>query len=77
MNQNIETLIATIKSLELELEAEFAVRRIQLQYKLEGGRALFDREILRAHRRLRVGFVRYVLNAGIMHIITAPVIYSS
>jgi hypothetical protein len=76
MNQNIETLVATIRSLERELEAELAIRRTDLQYKLEGGRAFFDREILRAHRRLRVGFVRYVLNAGIMHIVTAPVIYS-
>jgi hypothetical protein len=42
MNQNIETLVAKIKSLESELEAELAIRRTDLQYKLEGGRALFD-----------------------------------
>jgi hypothetical protein len=76
MKQNAETLVAKIKSLETELEAELAIRRANLQYRLEGGRALFDREILRAHRKLRVGFIRYVLHAGIMHIVTEPVIYS-
>ena len=76
MEQNVETVVAKIRSLESELEAQLAIRRTNLQYTLEGGRALFDREILRAHRKLRVGFIRYVWNAGIMHIVTAPVIYS-
>lgn len=76
MNENIEALVAKIKSLEGELEAELAIRRADLQYRLDGGRALFDQEILRVHRKLRVGFIRYVWNAGILHIITAPVIYS-
>jgi hypothetical protein len=51
MEQNVETRVAKIKSLESGLEAELAIRRANLQYKLEGGRALFDREILRAHRK--------------------------
>lgn len=76
MNENIRILVEKIRLLESELEAELAIRRADLQYRLEGGRALFDREILRAHRKLKVGLSRYVFNAGIMKIITAPVIYS-
>jgi hypothetical protein len=72
----IDHLIARIKSLEDELEAELAIRRTKLNFRLEGGRALFEQEILRAHRRLRTGLVRYVLHAGILHVLTAPVIYS-
>lgn len=76
MNRNIGVLVEKIRLLESELEAELAIRRADLQYRLEGGRALFDQEILRAHRKLKVGLSRYVFNAEIMKIITAPVIYS-
>lgn len=76
MDETIETLVTKIKSLQSELEAELAIRSADLHYRLQDGRALFDREILRAHRRLRVGFIRYVWNAGILHLVTAPVIYS-
>ena len=76
MSQNIDLLIEKIKLLEGELEAELAIRRHDLQYRLQEGQALFEKEILRAHRELRVGLARYVSRAGIMHVITAPVIYS-
>jgi hypothetical protein len=72
----IDQLVAKIKSLEEELEAELAIRRTKLNFRLEGGRALFEQEILRAHRELRTGLARYVLHAGILHVVTAPVIYS-
>jgi hypothetical protein len=45
-------------------------------HRLEEGRVLFEKEILRIHRELRVTLARYILNASIMHVITAPVIYS-
>lgn len=67
MDETVETFVTKIKSLQGELEAELAIRSAALQYRLQGGRALFDREILRAHRKLRVGFIRYVWNAGIQH----------
>ena len=76
MKSKIDALIADIKDLEDNLEAELAIRRINLRFKLEDGRILFEREILRAHRRLRIGIARYLLRAEIMHILTAPVIYS-
>lgn len=76
MSQEVDRLIAKIKSLEGELEAELAIQRNNLHYRLEEGRALFEQEILRAHRELRVNMARYIANAGIMHIITAPIIYS-
>lgn len=76
MNENIDRLVAQIKLLNGELEAEFAIRRAKLQYKLKGSRAVFEQEILRAHRELRVGLAKYVFNAGLLTILTAPVIYA-
>lgn len=76
MNQEIEQLIAKMKALELQLEAEFAILRTNLKFRLNGNRAVFEKEILKAHRELRVGVTRYVLNAGILHIVTAPITYA-
>jgi hypothetical protein len=76
MNENIERLVAQIKLLEGELEAEFAIRRAKLNYRLRGSRAVFEQEIMRAHRELRVGLATYVFNANLLTIITAPVIYA-
>jgi hypothetical protein len=76
MISSIERLGGQIKALQGELEAELAIRRANLNYTLHSGRVEFEREILRAHKALRVGLARYVFNAGLMHILTAPVIYS-
>ncbi|CAN5462266.1 hypothetical protein BH10PSE11_BH10PSE11_28790 [soil metagenome] len=76
MSENIDRLIAQIKLLNGELEAEFAIRRARLRYTLKGTRVIFEEEILRAHRELRVGLAKYVFNAGLLTILTAPVIYA-
>jgi hypothetical protein len=76
VDPHVDLLIAKIKLLEGELEAELAIRRAKLNFTLEDGRARFEQEILRAHRELRTGLARYILNAGILSIVTSPVIYS-
>jgi hypothetical protein len=43
MSHKIDRLIAKINSLEGELEAELAIRRNNLQYRLEEGRVLFEK----------------------------------
>ncbi len=76
MNENITRIHAHIKSLQTELDAELAILQTKLHYKLEGKRAVFEAEILKAHRALRVGVAKYVVNANPLIILTAPIIYS-
>ena len=76
MSDNTDRLLAQIKLLQGELEAEFAIRRAKLRYTLQGTRAVFEEEILRAHRELRVGLFTYIFNARLLTILTAPVIYA-
>ena len=75
MSDNTDRLLAQIKLLQGELEAEFAIRRAKLRYTLQGKRAVFEEEVLRAHRELRVGLFTYIFNARLLTILTAPVIY--
>lgn len=72
----IESLTRKIKSLERELEAEFAKRRAGLRFGIERGKAVFEEEILRRHRELRVGLFRYVIKAKPQVALTAPIIYA-
>jgi hypothetical protein len=76
VDTHVDLLMTKIKSLEDELEAELAIRRTKLKYTLQGSRALFEQEILQAHRALRKGLARYFVEAGILHIVTAPVTYA-
>ncbi len=76
MASTTEQLVGQIRLLQSELEAQLAIRRAKLNYTLQSGRVRFEREVLRAHRALRVNLARYVFNADVMHVLLAPVVYS-
>ena len=77
MASSIDQLMGQIATLQAELEAELAIRRANLNYTLRSGRIRFEQEVLRAHKAMRVNLTRYVLNAGVMHVVTAPVYFSA
>lgn len=76
MDMQIAALSEKIAALEAELEAELARRGAELRVGLEKGRAVFEAEILRRHRELRTRLSRYILDAHLLVMLTAPVIYS-
>ncbi len=76
MNKKISALIDQIKELEDQMETEFAKQRAELKYGLERGKVIFEEEILRRHRELRIGLTRYVLGARFLVVLTAPAIYA-
>jgi hypothetical protein len=71
----ITDLMNRISDLEGQLEAELAKRRAELKFGLERGRVVFEEEVLRRHRELRVSLARYLLKARFWVVLTAPVIY--
>lgn len=76
MTDTINAIVDKIQALELELEGEFAKQRAGLRYGLEHGKVLFEEEVVRRHRELRLGLARYLLNARPLVALSAPVIYS-
>ncbi len=72
----IETIIARIRELQNELEAELAKRGEALRYRLENGRVVFERDTLQRHRRLRVGLADFLKRTRPLVVLTAPVIYA-
>ena len=76
MNPQIAALVENIKALEAELDAELAKRRADLRIGLEHGRIIFEQELLRRHRELKIKLASYLLNARPLVVLTSPVIYS-
>jgi hypothetical protein len=51
-------------------------QQAQWQYHVHRGRVWFDERALRAHRRLRQGFLAYIWKGSLRSLATAPIIYS-
>lgn len=77
MNSRIEELMIRIRELETELEADLEEKRARFHYHFENRRARFEQDILALHQRLRTGSLRYIMDAPLSHILTAPVIYGA
>lgn len=75
MNSKISALLENIRSLEHELEAEMARQRAELRFGIERGKILFEKEIVRRHRELKISLTRYIARAHPLMVLTAPVIY--
>ena len=76
MTPQITELIDRIRTLEGELDAEFAKRGAELRMGLEHGRFAFETELLRRHHELRQKLLPYLLGANPLVVLTAPVIYA-
>lgn len=75
MSSKVDALLDQIGRLERDLAAEFAKRQAELKYGLEKGRVIFEEEIRRRHKELKVDLLTYVLGARLSVVLTAPVIY--
>ncbi|MFI5347640.1 MAG: hypothetical protein ACHQ51_14795 [Elusimicrobiota bacterium] len=77
---NAAKISARIAELEADLEAEFekelSAKRREFRYSLAQGRAEFEREMAVIHRRLRLGWVAFLMEAPLLSLLVAPVIYS-
>ena len=76
MPQTIDELIKKIKDLQEELEGEFNKKREEFEFTIEKKRIRFAEEVARHQRRLKTGWLRYIVQAKPLNILTAPIIYS-
>jgi len=71
-----EKLLTRIRELQDELDEEFARRRDAFRYGFENGRVVFEAEMRRHHREMRVRLSTFLRQTRPLTVITAPVIYS-
>jgi len=72
----IDRMMEQIRELEDRIEAELEKRREAFRYRLDHDRVVFERDIRRRHRELRVRFLTFLSRARPMVILTAPFIYA-
>jgi len=76
MTNRVDSLIEQIRALEEDLAAEFSRQRSGFRFGLEHGRARFEEEALRRLEERRVHLMKYISGASVLHVLSAPVIYS-
>lgn len=76
MSSRIDDLFDRITILERELEAELNRVRATWHYHIDAGRVRFEREVRRAHRRVKQGIPRYLRESSVATILSAPLVYS-
>ena len=76
MTYTIDELVAQMRAIEAEVEAAYDQKRGDLQFVIEKGRMRFSDAVTEQQRINKIGSLRFVTSAGVLSIITAPVIYA-
>ena len=75
MNDKLNILLARIKQLELELVAEIRGKQKKYGYEILKDKVRFTAAASTQHRKLATKMIRYLREANIMSMVTAPVIW--
>lgn len=76
MPSRTDDLVRHITALERELETELQEARQHWRYRIDAGRIRFEREVHKAHTRLKQRIPPFLRDSSPLTILTAPVIYS-
>lgn len=72
----VRELLAQISTLDDELRDALHAQQTRLHFAIDGRRVSFNREVQAAHRRLRVGVLRFLRQSPPRHVVTAPIVYA-
>lgn len=76
MNPITSDLLDRIRHIEDEVEQEFKRRRSELNADFEDRRVPFESEVLEQQRRFKTGVLKYLLDADLRNVASAPFIYA-
>ena len=76
MTAQLDALMDKLRAVEAEIEAELTKRREELRFRIEKRKIVFEQEVKRVHRAIKMRSARYFINANPLIVLTAPVIYS-
>ena len=75
----LDDLLERLRNLQFELEQEverlLAEKRAEFRYTLRRGKVVFERSVRRLQRQQRTGLWRYLRQAPLSFILSAPIIY--
>jgi hypothetical protein len=75
MHEEIRRIMAEISRLEGDLHARLREQEEKLQFTIRGRRVEFAEEIRAAHRRARVGLLKWLSGSDMRNVLSAPFVY--
>ncbi len=75
MNDQITRILAQMAGLENELRAAVHEQESRIFFQINGKRIEFEHSVMAAHRKLKTGFFRWLVNYRPQNLITGPIIY--
>ncbi|WP_088283083.1 hypothetical protein [Ideonella sp. A 288] len=75
MNDRIDRILAQMAGLEDDLRTAVHEQESRMFFQINGKRVEFERGVRDAHRKLRKGFFRWLVNNRPQNLITGPIIY--
>lgn len=76
MDAQLSELFEKLRAAETDIEAELTRRREALRYEMHNRRVVFEQEVRRLHQTMKTHALRYLFEANLLVMLTAPVIYS-
>jgi hypothetical protein len=76
VHDEIRRILGEIRALEEELRDKLHAHEARLEFRIRGRRVEFAEEIRAAHRKARVGIIRWVASGDIRNILSAPFIFA-
>ena len=76
MNEQIRQILSQITELEDDLHKLIQEQQEEFNYRIEGTKVLFEKNIRKAQRQLRTGFFSFIRQSKPRNVVTAPVVYS-
>lgn len=72
----LDEILSEIEDLQDRLAEEFRKKEKELRYKIQKRRVIFEKDVQKFHKKYSKSLFRYIYEAEILSVITAPVIYS-
>ena len=76
MTHKLQTLLGEIQALEKAVEEELHRASENVAFKIKDEKISFTKDVLKLHRSLRNGLVKYIFESRFLSLVSVPVIYS-
>ena len=75
MNDKIRLLLTQMNTLDVELRTALHEQETRILFEIHGKHVEFEQTIKQAHRKLKLGFFRWLVTNRPQNLITGPIIY--
>lgn len=76
MGDRLNEILAEIRELERSIQDEIRLKEEEFHYSITKGKIIFRKDATQLHKTFSLTILRYLKNARLLNVLTAPVIYA-